>query len=139
MHDVMIQKIQSIQRCVLRAKEEYQQAGDDFISDFSRQDAAILNITRACEQAIDLANLVIKKRKLGVPAQSRESFVLLHQAKLIPHDLSENMQRMVGFRNIMIHEYQRVDMAVVISVIESGLEDVLHFTEQMLDIAKEET
>ena len=49
--DVVINKIQSIQR----AREVYAKA-DDFAHDFSRQDAAILNITRACEQSIDLAN-----------------------------------------------------------------------------------
>ncbi len=45
--DVIINKIQSIQRCIFRAKEEYQFAGKAFQEDFSRQDAAILNITRA--------------------------------------------------------------------------------------------
>ncbi len=58
--DVMINKIQSIQRCIFRAKEEYQLAGNAFENDFSRQDAAILNITRACEQTIDLADYLIK-------------------------------------------------------------------------------
>jgi hypothetical protein len=42
MNDVMINKIQSIHRCIRRAKEEYQLAGDHFSQDFSRQDAAIL-------------------------------------------------------------------------------------------------
>ncbi len=60
MNDVVINKVQSIQRCVLRAREEYRAAGGQFQSDYTRQDAAILNITRACEQAIDLANHLIR-------------------------------------------------------------------------------
>jgi len=96
MNDIMINKIQSIHRCIKRAKEEYQLAGDHFPQDFSRQDAAILNITRACEQAIDLANVVIKTRKLGIPNESRESFALLAKAALISEALSEKLQRLVG-------------------------------------------
>lgn len=133
MNDVMINKIQSIQRCIKRAKEEYRLAGSDFRVDYSRQDAAILNITRACEQAIDLANLVIKERKLGIPNESRESFSRLEKAALISQDLCERLQRMVGFRNIVIHEYQQVDMGIVQTIIESGLDDLLTFTDVMIE------
>jgi uncharacterized protein YutE (UPF0331/DUF86 family) len=133
MNDVMINKIQSIHRCIKRAKEEYQLAGDNFSHDFSRQDAAILNITRACEQAIDLANVVIKIRKLGIPNESRESFALLAKAALISESLSENLQRMVGFRNIVIHQYQNIEVSVIQTVIESGLDDLLLFTDAVIE------
>jgi len=133
MNDVMINKIQSIHRCIKRAKEEYKLAGDHFPRDFSRQDAAILNITRACEQAIDLANVVIKTRKLGIPNESRESFAMLAKAALISEALSEKLQRMVGFRNIVIHEYQNIEVGVIQAVIESGLDDLLLFTDAVIE------
>ncbi|MDQ6970170.1 MAG: DUF86 domain-containing protein [Mariprofundus sp.] len=136
MNDVMINKIQSIQRCIKRAKEEFQLAGDNFSQDFSRQDAAILNITRACEQAIDLANVVIKTRKLGIPNESRESFALLAKAGLISDSLSENLQRMVGFRNIVIHQHQDIEVAVIQAVIESGLDDLLLFTDAVINATR---
>jgi len=79
MNDIVINKIQSIQLCVERAREEYQKNPDGFETDFTRQDAAILNVIRACEQAIDLANHVIKKHKMGIPASSAESFELLQK------------------------------------------------------------
>ena len=67
---------------MLRAREEYGLA-EDFRTDYSRQDAALLNITRACEQSIDLANHLIRVFKLGVPTNSRESFSKLEQAEII--------------------------------------------------------
>jgi uncharacterized protein YutE (UPF0331/DUF86 family) len=67
MNDVVINKIQNIQRSVRRAREEYQANRDGFASDYTRQDAALLNLLRACEAAIDLANHVIRVRKLGIP------------------------------------------------------------------------
>jgi uncharacterized protein YutE (UPF0331/DUF86 family) len=68
------QKVQSIQRCIKRAREESERAGSGFREDYTRQDAAILNITRACEQAIDLANHIIKTHKMGIPTSSRVKF-----------------------------------------------------------------
>jgi len=133
MNDVMINKIQSIHRCIQRAKEEYQQAGKHFAQDFSRQDAATLNIMRACEQSLDLANVIIKQRQLGIPNQSRDSFAFLAKANIIPNDLSEKLQRMIGFRNVVIHEYQHINISIVQTVIELGLDDLLTFTDIIID------
>jgi len=42
MNDIVINKVQSIQRCIARAREEHQLAGDDFRSNYTHQDAAVL-------------------------------------------------------------------------------------------------
>jgi uncharacterized protein YutE (UPF0331/DUF86 family) len=65
--DIIINKIQSIQRCVERAREEYGKNPAGFDTDYTVQDAAMLNVLRACELAIDLANHIIKVHKMGIP------------------------------------------------------------------------
>ena len=50
--DVLINKASTIERCVRRAREEYAKDPAGFGADFTRQDAAILNIQRACEAAL---------------------------------------------------------------------------------------
>lgn len=129
--DVVINKIQSIQRCIKRAREEYAKA-DDFAHDFSCQDAAILNITRACEQSIDLANHLLKYQKLGVPNSSAESFELLANQSIISHELVDKLRGMIGFRNIAVHQYQILQLAIIQSVIETGLDDLLVFTDNVV-------
>ena len=128
MKDVIINKIQSIQRCIKRAREEYKEAGEEFGSNYTKQDAAILNITRACEQALDLANHIIKTDKLGIPTDSGQSFDLLLQAGIIPQELTDRLKKMVGFRNVAIHEYQNINLSIVVSVIQKDLDDLLRFT-----------
>lgn len=131
MNDVIVNKVQSIQRCVRRAREEYAQASD-FLEDYTHQDAAILNVLRACEQAIDLAAHVIRKHKLGAPTSSRETFELLRDAGLISSALCDRLNKMIGFRNIAVHAYQALDLAIVASVIENDLNDLLTFADLML-------
>jgi uncharacterized protein YutE (UPF0331/DUF86 family) len=126
---VTAKKIATIVRCVERARAEYAQAGGGFSRDFTRQDAAILNVTRACEAAIDLANMLIRARRLGVPGETRESFALLERAGVIPVDLSGRLQRMIGFRNIAVHQYQDLDLKIVEAVIRDRLDDLLTFAE----------
>ena len=132
MNNVVVNKVQSIQRCVYRAREEYRAAGERFGQDYTRQDAAILNVTRAFEQSIDLANHVIRTAKIGIPTDSTESFELLVRAGIIAGELGGKLRKMVGFRNTVIHEYQVVDIAIVEAVIETGLNDLLAFADQIL-------
>ena len=60
MTDVGVQKITSLQRCVARAREAYAAAGPGVRTNYNLQDAAILNVIRACDAAIDLANMAIR-------------------------------------------------------------------------------
>lgn len=122
-------KIAAIVHCVERARFEYAQAGHDFKRNFTRQDAAVLNITRACESAIDLANMLIRKRRIGIPGDARESFALLERARIIDPALSSVLQKVVGFRNIAVHQYQDLDLDIVDSVIRKNLDDLLGFAE----------
>ena len=83
---------------------------------------------RACEQCIALANHTIKKRKLGLPKESRESFRLLARSDIIPRDLAANLENMVGFRNTLVHQYQDLDIQLMVDVIENHLDDLIDFT-----------
>ncbi|HMN44176.1 MAG TPA: DUF86 domain-containing protein [Povalibacter sp.] len=127
--NIAARKLAALERCVERARNEHELAGGNFRNDFTRQDAAILNVTRACEAAIDLANMAIRKHRLGVPGDAREGFALLERGGLVSSDLSARLQRMVGFRNIAVHQYQDLDIDIAESVIRDGLDDLLVFSE----------
>lgn len=127
--DVLAQKITSLQRCVARARDTHAAAGQRFREDFNLQDAAILNVIRACETALDLANMAIRRQHLGIPAESRESFQLLARENVIDHELADALVRMVGFRNLAVHQYTALDLDIVEAVIERELGELLTLAE----------
>jgi uncharacterized protein YutE (UPF0331/DUF86 family) len=132
--DVIINKAAIIERCVARAREEYAKDPATFVTDFTRQDAAILNIQRACEAALDAGQHVIRNRRLGVPQSARDVFALLAAGGLINADLADKLKKMVGFRNIAVHQYQDLLVAITIAVITRGLDDLLDFSRTLLRI-----
>ncbi len=130
--DVLINKAATIERCVARAREEYFSDPATFADNFTRQDAAILNIQRACEAALDMGHHLIRRDRLGVPQSARDVFALLAQAGRIGQPLSEGLQRMVGFRNIAVHDYQRLLMPITIAIIEKHLDEFLDYSQALL-------
>lgn len=131
MNDIVVNKIQSMQRCIARAREEYEFAGGDLASDITHQDAAVLNIMRACELAIDLANHLTKVRKLGIPTDTRQTFELLSEAGLIAPELMKRLRSMVGFRNVAVHDYRELDARIVDWVINQGFADLLTLADEV--------
>lgn len=130
--DVLLNKAATIERCVQRAKDEYNRDPATFASDFTRQDAAILNIQRACEAALDIGQHLIRREKLGVPQSARDVFSLLASAGRVTAELADSLKRMVGFRNIAVHDYQTLQLPITVRIIESHLDDFLVFTQTLL-------
>jgi uncharacterized protein YutE (UPF0331/DUF86 family) len=86
---------------------------------------------RACEAALDLATIVLRERALGVPQSSRDSFRLLAEAGLLAVDLSERLQRMIGFRSIAVHQYQKLNPAIVAAIAQRDLDDLLGYAKTL--------
>lgn len=130
--DVLLNKAASIERRVKRAREEYERDPASFAQNFTRQDAAILNIQRACEAALDMGQHLIRREKLGVPQSARDVFTIMAQAGWIETALADGLKRMVGFRNIAVHDYQAMQMPILISIIERHLDEFLNYSQSLL-------
>ncbi|HLZ33181.1 MAG TPA: DUF86 domain-containing protein [Nitrospira sp.] len=121
--DVILNKAATIERCLQRIVEEYAGNDKNLTENRTKQDSIILNLQRACETSIDLAMYVISRRRLGLPQDSRDAFSLLHTAGIHPPGLTTRMQHMVGFRNVAVHEYTRLNLDVVRTIVTKHLDD----------------
>ena len=130
--DVLLNKAATIERCVARAREEYNADPANFATNYTRQDAAILNIQRACEAALDMGNHVIRRDRLGITQSSRDVFSLLESAGRIDAVTAEAMRRMVGFRNVAVHEYQALVLPITVNIITQYLDDFLRYSKALL-------
>ena len=130
--NVLLNKAATVERRVRRASEEYHKDPASFAADFTRQDAAILNIQRACEACLDMVHAIIDRERLGVPQSARDVLALLARAGWIDAGLAEALQRMVGCRNIAVHDYQTLQLPITVAMIEHHLDDFLAFTRAVL-------
>ena len=93
----------------------------------------ILNLQRACETSIDAAMHLVRLHRLGVPQEAREAFSLLEtQACSTTRSPIDQLRKMVGFRNVAIHEYQKLDLDIVRRIVAESLDDFLAFTRILL-------
>ena len=130
--DIVMEKAGNIRRCLSRINDTTQNSPDSLF-DIDIQDIFVLNLQRAIQSALDLAAHIIADDSLGFPTTLREHFQILAQENIITHDLSQSMQAMVGFRNIAVHEYQNIEVAILQGILKNHLSDLENFYQSIFD------
>ena len=125
-------KSETIERCIARAREEYFADPDTFLTNYTRQDAAVLNLLRACESCIDMGQVVIHHHRMGIPKSAKDVFAILEKSGYFEQNLTVALMNMVSYRNIAVHQYKQMDMAITIEIIERHLTDLLEFRRRIL-------
>jgi len=81
----------------------------------------------AIQAALDVAAHVVADNRLGEPQNNRELFELLTRYGWISRELTGSLREMVGFRNIVVHGYERLNAAIVEEILRNHLDDLLQF------------
>jgi uncharacterized protein YutE (UPF0331/DUF86 family) len=81
----------------------------------------------AIQAALDVGSHILSDERLGEPETSRDVFRLLGRAGVVSADLAVRLEEMAGFRNVVVHLYQDVDLGIVRDVVENHLDDLLQF------------
>jgi len=131
--DIVINKIETIKRCLSRINEEYISFENELENNYTKQDSIILNLERAAQASIDVSTHIIRIKHLGIPKTSRDVFTLLEQHEIISSKTSGQMKKMVGFRNIAVHDYQHISLDIVKSIIENNLPDFECFNKEIIN------
>lgn len=121
--DVVTAKLSVLDRCLARIAE-VQGPRRQELEPLDVEDITALNLQRAVQAAIDLGTHVLACEGHGVPAETAEVFALLAEQGIVEPELAERLRRMVGFRNIAIHEYQKLNPAIVQAIVERHLGDL---------------
>ena len=81
----------------------------------------------AIEAALDVASHIVSEERLGEPSSNHEMFVLLARAGWVDASQVDPLKRMTGFCNVLVHEYEDVDLAIVKLVATTKLGDLEAF------------
>lgn len=107
---------------ILRRLQQY--SFEEFIQDPERYGSAERFLQLAIEALLDMGNHIIADLNLGEVRWYSDIPVILAERGGLEPDLKEKWIRMIGFRNILVHEYLDLDRRIVYEVLQSGLGDL---------------
>jgi uncharacterized protein YutE (UPF0331/DUF86 family) len=122
--DVIKKRISSLEEYIeiLRRLQKY--SLEEFLANPEHYGSAERFLQLAIETTTDIGNHIISSLKLGEVNWYSDVAVLLEEKKYITPELREKWIRMIGFRNILVHDYLEIDRKIVYQVLQNGLDDL---------------
>lgn len=117
----------AVQRHLARVAARLPEDPGQLVAGTDASDAVILHLWQAVQIVIDLAVSACLRLKLGTPDTYADAFRRLGEAGHIEHGLASRLERAAGFRNVVAHAYERLDMARVYRAAREGPDDLRAF------------
>lgn len=123
--DLVLKKLAFIETCVreLRTLAQIDRIGQDI-----REERFVVHTLQlAAQAALDVASHIVSDERLGEPETNGQLFDLLAAAGWLSAPLTRSLRDLAGFRNIVVHGYEKIDLRIVADVVRNRLEDLLDF------------
>lgn len=123
--ELLEKKLAFIETCV---SELHRLAQPELIETDVREERFVAHTLQlAIQAAIDIASHIVSDQRLGEPETNRDLFRLAGHWIDLPEGLTDALQKMAGFRNILVHGYQTVDRRILRDVLEHHVQDLLDY------------
>ena len=126
---VIASKLESLRRCLDRITSKKPDTLDQLLEDIDMQDILALNLERSIQLCVDIANHILSNLDDSPAMSMAESFERLSEKEIISNEIAGNLRRAVGFRNLSVHAYDKIDGNLVWNNFESDLNDLVQFVE----------
>lgn len=122
--DLILAKAGSVKRHLNRVFEKRNTDLRTFLKDIDIQESILFNIQMAVQNCIDIAAHIISDEGLGVPGSTNEMFYLLEENGYLNNEITEKMVKAVGLRNLVVHEYGKIDLDRIFEVAQKDISDL---------------
>jgi uncharacterized protein YutE (UPF0331/DUF86 family) len=130
--DVVNAMIDLIDENIRLIKEIRSQSYDSFSGSFRDIQAAKHSLQEAIEACLDIGSHIIAEQDFRRPEDYREIFRVLEENGIIDHVLSEKLQEMAQFRNLLVHRYGQIDTRRIYIIMSDDLKDIQEFAKSIL-------
>jgi len=130
---LMGEKTAAIERHLNRVAQRLPAGPDELVPMTDASDAVILHLWQAVQAVIDLAASACVHFRLGTPQNYGDSFQRLAAAGFLAPGLAARLTRASGFRNVVAHAYEQLDMGQVYRAAREGPADLRAFLKALAE------
>lgn len=130
--DVLNQKIESLRNCIERIESKKPFSAEDLQKNFDLQDIISINLERSVQICVDIASHILSEMSGPTPTTMADSFIALADKDVISKTTAESMVKATGLRNLLVHEYSKIDWKIVAAVANLHLDSFRQFAREVL-------
>jgi uncharacterized protein YutE (UPF0331/DUF86 family) len=131
---LILRKLTQLEEYLAQLRQYSTLSIEEYTGDWKAQRVVERTLQIMVELCIDIAGHIVSDRRLRVPTGYADTFTVLVENGFIGESLGKTMEKMAKFRNVVVHHYDRVDAAIVITILRKHLEDFLQFRDAVLKL-----
>lgn len=124
---IINEKLESLRRALSRVETKCPPTLRQLQSDLDLQDIIVLNLSRAIQLCVDIGTHIIAQSQETAPSTMADTFTTLNSMGLIDEATTASMISAVGFRNVAVHGYDKLDLAIVFAIARTHIDDFKQF------------
>lgn len=130
---LITERLKIIHNAVQRLELLSKMPVDEFCRNEDAVDIAENRLRHALEALFDLGRHLVVKSGAGVPSDYRSVIIMLRENNILPEDYARQVEGMAGYRNRLIHDYNKVTPEELFLIIETRLTDLNLFCKYIAD------
>ncbi len=130
-------KLSELQVYITELNEDIPDEEKEYLEERLTRRACERTFQLACEDVLDICNLIIAGKGLGLPKDNRDAIKKLADNRIIPKKLEARLEDMVSFRNLLVHRYGKVDDSRVYHYLKEDIDDLYEFAEAINKLIEE--
>lgn len=123
---IIEERINRLRQISSSVKSFYQYQASQDVKDIAER-----NLHVAIEACLDIAKVIIAEKKLGEPKDYKSTFIALAEAGILSEKSLSFLIPMAGTRNILVHNYDKIDDSIIYGVLKKHLKDFLIFLKEI--------
>ena len=127
--DRIFEKMDELEKYLRELDEYLPEEEEEYLTNGMRKRACERAFQLAGENLLDICNLIISEKGFGIPADSKDCIRKIAENGVIPGSLSDRLEELVGFRNLLVHQYGRIDDSRAYSYLSAESKDIYEFIE----------
>ena len=133
---LILRKLSALEEYFEQLSEYRSISTDQYEKDWRSQRIIERTLQMMVETCIDISGHIIADMKFRVPISYADSFHVLAENGIVDDSLSESLEKMAKFRNVVVHDYDRVDKEIVIGILRKNLDDFIKFKDAIVNLVK---
>jgi uncharacterized protein YutE (UPF0331/DUF86 family) len=135
--ELLLRKLADLEEYFLQIKEYEMITVAEYTEDWKSQRIVERTLQIMIETCVDIAGHIISDKGYRVPKTYADTFRVLQEEEILDKGLFKTMEKMAKFRNVVVHDYDKVDTEIVVTILRKHLDDFLHYKNAIVALLKQ--
>ena len=133
---LLLRKLAELEEYFVQIGEYSNISVDRYSKNWKTQRIVERTLQMMIEICVDIASHIVSDEGFRVPKSYADAFKVLHENNIIKKDLFDRMELMAKFRNLLVHQYDRIDSGIVVKILNTHLDNFSDYKKAIISLLK---